>query len=508
MTAKKANEDSNIKGTFWTKSEGRCRELLQTAPVAIYEIDCNELRFLTVNDALCRLSGYSREELLAKSIRDFLTAESLERFKDRIRRGLAGETIAEDGEFQIVTKTGHCLWVVLSVKPVYRDGKLDSALVVGYDVTQRKKAEEETSIFSNLFDLASDIIIVHDLKGRFVYFNEATYRQRGYSKEEMANMTIQKLDAPEYDKFTDNLKELVANGSAVFESLQLSKSGERVPVEVHARVIYSQGRNLILSVVRDISERKHLEQQLEEYTKNLERIVDERTKQLKDAERLAAIGATAGMVGHDIRNPLQAIIGDVYLAKTELVKLPDSEAKKAIRENLKAIEQNLSYVDKIISDLQDYARPLRPVARETNLLAIITPLINRYVPKKIKTLLNIPPTQKAYVDPELLRRILSNLLLNAVQAMPLGGTLSITATKENNTTIITVEDTGVGIPDDVKPNLFKPMFTTKSKGQGFGLAVVKRMTEALGGTVTFESQEGQGTKFLVSLPSEKTPKWQ
>jgi two-component system NtrC family sensor kinase len=107
--------------------------------------------------------------------------------------------------------------------------------------------------------------------------------------------------------------------------------------------------------------------------------------------------------------------------------------------------------------------------------------------------------QKIIGDPDYLKRIISNLVLNAVQAMPNGGTLTVNSIrdKQSGELVLTVEDTGVGIPDDVKDKLFTPMFTTKSKGQGFGLAVVKRMTETLGGSVTFESEHGRGTKFTV-----------
>jgi signal transduction histidine kinase len=94
-------------------------------------------------------------------------------------------------------------------------------------------------------------------------------------------------------------------------------------------------------------------------------------------------------------------------------------------------------------------------------------------------------------DPDILKNIFGNLVTDAVQAMPIGGKLTIQAFKEANDSIITVANTGVGIPEGVKDKLFTPLFKTKSKGQGFGLAVVKRMTEALGGTVTFESQEGK-----------------
>ena len=111
---------------------------------------------------------------------------------------------------------------------------------------------------------------------------------------------------------------------------------------------------------QDINERIKAEAKLDEYSKNLERIIEERTKALRDAERLATIGATAGMVGHDIRNPLQAITGDIYLTKLDVATLPDDQTKRSMQESLEAIEQNIDYIDKIVADLQDYANQSSP----------------------------------------------------------------------------------------------------------------------------------------------------
>ena len=95
------------------------------------------------------------------------------------------------------------------------------------------------------------------------------------------------------------------------------------------------------------------------------------------------------------------------------------------------------------------------------------------------------------------------MVLNAVQAMPKGGKLSIYAYRKKADIVIEVQDTGEGIPEEAKSKLFTPMFTTKSKGQGFGLAVVKRVTESMNGTVTFESEQGKGTKFIMRFPPPK-----
>ncbi len=258
---------------------------------------------------------------------------------------------------------------------------------------------------------------------------------------------------------------------------------------------------------KEVEERKKAEEALDEHRKNLEKLIEERTKQLKDSERLATIGATAGMVGHDIRNPLQAITGDLYLVKTELDELPDHQHKKSAMESLDEIQNNIDYINKIVADLQDFARPLNPRAQETIIKTVINEIvIENNIPKNIKIAIEVDDKAARIVaDPDYLKRIVSNLTLNAVQAMPEGGKLTIHVhnDKQTDDILITVKDTGVGIPEDLKAKLFTPMVTTKPKGQGFGLAVVKRMTEGLGGTVTFESQEGKGTTFIVCLPPPK-----
>ena len=273
---------------------------------------------------------------------------------------------------------------------------------------------------------------------------------------------------------------------------------------VHA-AIYSPQKGYFVEILEDVTERRSLEAKLEEYTKNLENIVEERTKQLKDSERLAAIGQTAAMVGHDIRNPLQSIINELYIAKYELPAITEEDVRNNLAESIKNIEKDLDYLNKIVQDLQDFAKPIKAVAREADLQEVIDDVVKKSsVPEAIKVSIRlVEDAKRVMADPDLLKRILGNLVINAIQAMPEGGKLNISSYQEPGDTIITVQDTGAGIPEAVKPKLFTPMFTTKSKGQGFGLAIVKRMTEALNGTVTFESEEGKGTKFIIRLPPVK-----
>jgi signal transduction histidine kinase len=235
----------------------------------------------------------------------------------------------------------------------------------------------------------------------------------------------------------------------------------------------------------------------------MEHLAEQRSQQLRDAERLAAIGATAGMVGHDIRNPLQAITGDIYLIQQELIANPNCN-NQTILECLNAINDNIDYINKIVSDLQDYTKPIIPTLQKINLKELICGIIlSANLPNNIDSnVFNGEIVVEA--DLSFLRRVFTNLIINAMQAMPNGGKLTVNVGSKNNRATVSIEDTGVGIPDEVKPNLFTPLFTTKSKGQGLGLAVVKRLVGAMKGTISYESLEGKGTKFIVEFPMRQT----
>ena len=191
--------------------------------------------------------------------------------------------------------------------------------------------------------------------------------------------------------------------------------------------------------------------------------------------------------------------------KQDVDSSPDSQYKRAVQESLASIQEQVEYMNKIISDLQDYARPLKPEMVEVDLCRTIPQLVSTvHVPSNIQARAecdrNLP---KIKLDRTLLKRVLVNLATNAIQAMPDGGILQLTAVKTGDRAIIAVADTGKGIPEEIRTKLFTPLVTTKAKGQGLGLAVVKRLVEALGGSITFESQLGKGTTFTISLPLKK-----
>jgi PAS domain S-box-containing protein len=224
-------------------------------------------------------------------------------------------------------------------------------------------------------------------------------------------------------------------------------------------------------------------------------------EELVKSQRLATIGETAAMVGHDLRNPLQGIAGTVYLAKRDLEsrKAADRKAAAAL---LDTIQEQVMYMDKIVSDLQDYAQPVAPKPTETNLPSLIKQTLSTItIPEAVKVTVEIEkPAENAMIDPILMKRTLTNLTINAIQAMPKRGKLTIRARAAGDSTVMTVEDTGSGIPRKNLAKLFNPFFTTKAKGQGLGLAVCKRLVEAQGGTITVKSKPRKGTAFTIKLP--------
>jgi PAS domain S-box-containing protein len=368
----------------------------------------------------------------------------------------------------------------------------------------RSDREQIATFFSKMIDGFAYCKIITDKGGKpidYVYLdvNDAFEKISGVKKESI----LSKRETEVFNEIESDPSWISIDGRVALtgESVIFEKYSLAMKKWLHVSV-YCPQKGYFVSILEDITDRKKAEEKLEEYRKNLEKLVEERTKQLKDSERLAAIGATAGMVGHDIRNPLQAITSDVYLAKTDLASIPESEEKNNVQESLVEIEKNVSYINKIVTDLQDFAKHISPKLEETDLEQIIhLVLANLKIPENVAVNHFIGKDfPKLKVDQSYLQRILTNLANNAIQAMPKGGKLTINAVQKGQKAVISVEDTGEGIPENVKSKLFTPLVTTKAMGHGFGLAAVKRFTEGMGGTVTFESEVGKGTKFIIELP--------
>jgi PAS domain S-box-containing protein len=471
---------------------------------------------LEVNPEYEKTLGITREQLIGRQMVGFLRKGDSPVDWIAIYGRVAAKGIAEYLEVQYPLNQHYYEAYVFSPKKGYcfsslRDVTKQHEQTLK-ELMERKKAEQKListeKRYRRLYQTTQDGIMARDLQGKIIDCNQAYAKMLGYTKKELKRLTVKQL-LPErwHEQIEKGASKVMQTGrSIVFEREYTRKDGSVFPASVRTwQLTDGKGKATeIWSIVRDISEQKALQKNLEEHAGVLEQIIDDRTKQLKNTERLAAIGQTAGMVGHDLRNPLQTIIGELYLAKNEVDSLPQGEAKNNLQESIHVIEEQAIYMDKIVSDLQAFVQPVRIDKKPVNLKELITSVLEAVViPHNVSMQTQ---TQKIFpeikADPQLLKRVLINLVTNAVQAMPNGGRLNLTAHVNSKGKVsITVQDTGVGIPDRIKNQIFTPLFTTKPRGQGFGLAVCKRVIEAHGGTISFESTTDKGTKFTVEFPA-------
>ncbi len=381
-----------------------------------------------------------------------------------------------------------------------------------HELEEQKKFEQELMFsekkYRRLYETTQDGIMARDQAGRMIDCNLAYAKMLGYSKKELRNLTIKQLLPEKWLEQREKIvkKVLKTGHSLVFEREYKRKDGSVFPASVRTwRLTNGKGKVVgIWSIVRDITEQKELQRNLENQADYLKKVIEDRTKQLKDSERLVAIGQTAGMVGHDLRNPLQTVIGELFLAKNEVTTLADGEVKSNLQESIHVIEEQAVYMDKIVSDLQAFVQPIKIDKKPLSLKELVSSVLSSVaIPSNIvmQTQIDVDfPQIKG--DLQLLKRVLINLVTNAVQAMPDGGKLTLTGhVNLEEQAVISVQDTGVGIPEAIKKQIFTPLFTTKPRGQGFGLAVCKRVIEAHGGTINFESTERKGAKFTIQFPA-------
>jgi signal transduction histidine kinase len=239
------------------------------------------------------------------------------------------------------------------------------------------------------------------------------------------------------------------------------------------------------------------EEKLVQYSRHLEELVEEKTRQLRQAERMAAIGELAGMVGHDLRNPLTSITGAIFYmrAKSSLAQNP------RIKEMFDLVETDIHRANKIINDLLEYSKEIKlelTTCSPKLLLDVVLPLAE--IPDNIQVVSLLEQRPEIRVDVEKMKRCFLNLIRNAVDAMPNGGTLTVRNRLTNNNIEFFFTDEGIGMSEQTLEKVWSPLFTTKAKGMGFGLPICKRIIEAHGGKICVESTIGKGTTFALTVP--------
>jgi PAS domain S-box-containing protein len=519
-TKKRRANAKQTKTTSKNTLQRFCTNIFENVPAAALIVEKPDGRIKYANKLALELLGINPYGLSLKKYALLMKISSLDGKLSRVEslptyRALFNGEIVKGEKMMMERPDGKRLVVSGYARPIREANEIMAAVVFFDDVSEQFQTQKELSESEERLRMAQEIAHVGvwevNVKEDSSIWSEEMFRIFGLEPQKHSPTTteyVHLIYPDDREAINTTMEQMLFDKvpfKVSFDYRIVRKNGKirNIHSERMVKEFDQDKRPLrIIGVEQDITERKQIERQLENYAKNLEKLVEERTKQLQDAQRLATIGQTAGMIGHDIRNPLQTIAGELFLMLQETDTEPDSHYKKETQESLEVIQEQADYINKIVTDLQDYTRPLQPELVEVNVFRAIPQVLSTVkVPDYIQ--LHMEPADKVLklkLDMTFFKRILVNLVTNAIQAMPDGGELSIDAFEEDDMVSITVADTGVGIPDEVKPKLFQPLMTTKSKGQGFGLAVVKRLVEALGGKISFQSKVREGTTFKVSFP--------
>ncbi|HRX87179.1 MAG TPA: PAS domain S-box protein, partial [Phycisphaerae bacterium] len=457
------------------------------------------------NPAAERLFGYTAHEAIGREISIIAPENRSDEPLALLDRIWRGERI-DQFETVRVTKDGRQLDVVLSASPVRSpSNEIIGASKIIHDITERKQAEER---FRLVLESSPNCIVVLDRAGCIQFVNAATEQTFGYTREEIAGQHIERL-LPQLSSDEELPTDAVTiDGDA--EHLGHRKNGTTFPVEFALRPLVTPTGPQVLCTIVDITQRKLNEQER-----------DQLAARLRRSEKMEAVGQLAGGVAHDFNNILTAILGNADLARG-LINRPEQVDHAALADYLQQIEKSATSAADLTRQLLAFGSRQAAQPRPLNLndrVAGMQKMLRRLIPENIQLEYPESPDLPAIMaDPSQIEQILVNLVVNARDAMPDGGTILIettTATIDESAThldpdvepgnyvLLTVSDTGTGMDEATQARLFEPFFTTKQRGQGtgLGLATVYGIVKQAEGHIHVYSEIGHGSTFRVYFPA-------
>ena len=456
-------------------------------------------RILFANPAFERITGYSLADSLGRSPR-FLQGEKTDRtILAEIRQGMMEKRAVRR---QVINygKDGKKYWVEIDVAPVLdRSGKCTHFVAIQRDITKERKAEEHVVSQAAFLNKARDAIIVRNLEGTIIFWNQGAERIYGWTREEAIGRNKKDLLCVDPKVFEKAHRLLLKKGEAFTEIRQVTKDRQILTVEARWTLIRDEDENpqAVLAINTDITERKKIELQF-----------------LK-AQRMESVGTLSSGIAHELNNILAPITMSIHLLK-DIVQ--DAEGKDI----LDTIDESAKRGSDIVRQVLSFARGVQSERNELVLNPILKDLekvIKSTFPRNIRLQLSVPKNTWVMTgDATQMHQVLLNLCLNARDAMPDGGDLTIsvenclvdenyaamnTQAKAGRHVKITVTDSGMGIKPSVIHKIFEPFFTTKElhKGTGLGLSTVAAIVKTHNGFVNVYSEPGKGTSFKVYLPS-------
>ncbi|NLB18361.1 MAG: PAS domain S-box protein [Syntrophomonadaceae bacterium] len=463
-----------------------------------YDVDGN---ITFINRKSLKVLDYESHEIMGANVVDFVP----DAYQDTVRRGIRriitrGQSMSY--ECPVIRKGGSQRWVRLNTAPIIHDGKIQGAMVLAEDISERKQAEyalasEKEWLAVTLRSIA-DGVITTDTNCNINLLNDAAEILTGWTQSEVAGKSLDsvfrlldsKTRTPSHLQLINVLH---TQGTMELENyILVCKNGQgRIIDASGARIRDSSGNYMgAVIVFRDITDRIRIEEEL------------------LNASKLESLGVLAGGIAHDFNNLLTVILGNITLARMNLDDLEMAE------EFLSRSEKASIQTKGLTQQLLTFARRGAPLKKSISLIELLRDTVNFSLSgSNVKRELNISENLCLVdADEGQIAQVINNLIINALQAMPQGGIVQINATNEylaessriplptGKYVKIAVHDEGLGIPENIYQKIFDPFFTTKSTGSGLGLATSYSIIKNHGGYIGIESSGITGTTFVVYLP--------
>jgi PAS domain S-box-containing protein len=484
------------------ESEQKYRELVERINDAIYAVDENGI-ITYMSPAAEQMTGYTVDELVGHHFSEFIYDEDLPGLQESFRRSLSG--ISEPYEYRIRTKDGRIRWVRSHGRSILSEGKLSGLRGVLSDITDRKRAEEAMRLAEErhrqLIQNAVYGIYRSSLDGKFLEVNPALVQMLGYgSAEELLAVDMATdiyLDPDERHHFIEQYRQ--AGRIEGIEVKWKRKDGSPITVRLSGRTLHDERGKLegFEMIVEDVTERRLLEEQL------------------RQAQKMEAIGQLAGGIAHDFNNLLTAVMGyaEVLLRRLD----PASDLYQFANQIKDASEQAASLIKQLLAFSRKQL--LQPKVVDLNqLITNSANMLSRLIGEDIEMDLILDPSLgKVKADPVQIEQVIMNLAVNARDAMPQGGKLTLETrnvyldedyarrhlgVRPGHYILLAMSDTGIGMDQETLSHIFEPFFTTKEKGKGtgLGLSTVYGIVKQSGGHIMVYSEPGRGTTFKIYLP--------
>ncbi|MCH8181642.1 MAG: PAS domain-containing protein [Proteobacteria bacterium] len=507
--------------TEWKKAEAALREseetlrLFQDAATDDFALFDRDLKLLSANAPALEHLGRPLEEAVGRPLLELMPSlagtERYARYLDIARTG--GRY---DAEIAVTRRDGEATYRAISAFPAGT-----GVGVITRDITERKRAEaalcESESRLNAFFAEAPAELVMFDRDFRYLKVNETLARTNGIPAEDHIGKPIRDL-APDLAPKIEPLFRRILETAEPLLDLELEGEVETDPGIKHTWALSifpipgSDGTPQgIGSISIDITERKRAERELESLNESLERRVTERTAELRatqdeliNAERLAALGQLTATVAHELRNPLATIRTSVFSLRSRF-----QDGGEEAQTTLRRIDRNIARCDRIIAELLDFSANQEPCLETVDLNQCVAAWVGDYVASEGARLRLAISDGAATVriDQDRLHQVIVNLLDNALQAQEESpgrarrdAEIAVRTRVEDGHFILEVADDGPGIPDDVLPRIFEPLYSTKGFGVGLGLPLVKKIIDQHGGGIEVNTGVGDGTTFRIRIP--------